>query len=145
MERLRRARARGRRHDQPDAAAERVTGAVAEAPDFTLAAGALSKARAELADQGVAVVPLDTDLEPDGRTTRRATCARRSNPGETVDGVTPYLAGQPAAWAGLQELSKEDLDQAEQTGFPIVALILLAVFGSLAAASLPLVARLRRR
>jgi len=55
-----------------------------------------------------------------------------------VDGVTPYLTGQPAAYAGLQELSKEDLAQAEKTGFPIVALILLAVFGSAAAASLPL-------
>lgn len=35
---------------------------------------------------------------------------------------------------GSQEVSKEDLEQA----VPIVALILLAVFGSLAAASLPL-------
>ena len=59
-------------------------------------------------------------------------------PGETVDGVTPYLVGQPAAWAGLQELSKEDLESAEMTGFPIVALILIAAFGSLAAAALPL-------
>ncbi|MGH2802192.1 MAG: MMPL family transporter, partial [Thermoleophilaceae bacterium] len=33
---------------------------------------------------------------------------------------------------------KEDLESAEITGFPIVLLILLAVFGSLAAASLPL-------
>ncbi|MGH2951349.1 MAG: MMPL family transporter, partial [Solirubrobacterales bacterium] len=54
------------------------------------------------------------------------------------DGVATYLTGQPAAYAGLQELSKEDLERAEVTGFPIVALILLAVFGSLAAAALPL-------
>src|SRR5690606_38630767 len=59
-------------------------------------------------------------------------------PGEAVDGVTPYLVGQPAAWAGLQELTKEDLEEAEFTGFPIVALILISVFGSLAAAALPL-------
>ena len=38
----------------------------------------------------------------------------------------------------MQELSKEDLEAAETTGFPIVLLILLVVFGSLAAASLPL-------
>jgi RND superfamily putative drug exporter len=53
-------------------------------------------------------------------------------------GVTPYLAGQATVWAGMQELSKEDLAKAETGGFPIVALILLVVFGSLAAAALPL-------
>jgi uncharacterized membrane protein YdfJ with MMPL/SSD domain len=49
-----------------------------------------------------------------------------------------HLIGQGALWASLQELSTEDLKAAEQTGFPIVALILLGVFGSLAAAALPL-------
>jgi RND superfamily putative drug exporter len=38
----------------------------------------------------------------------------------------------------MQEISKEDLAKAEKSGFPIVALILLIVFGSLAAAALPL-------
>jgi RND superfamily putative drug exporter len=38
----------------------------------------------------------------------------------------------------MQEISKEDLAKAEATGFPIVAIILLVVFGSLAAAALPL-------
>ena len=54
------------------------------------------------------------------------------------DGVQPYLVGQQALWAGMQDLTKEDLESAEKTGFPIVLLILLAVFGSLAAAALPL-------
>ena len=54
------------------------------------------------------------------------------------DGVQTYLVGQQALWAGMQDLSKEDLESAEKTGFPIVLLILLAVFGSLAAAALPL-------
>jgi RND superfamily putative drug exporter len=60
------------------------------------------------------------------------------DPGTAQGGVTPYLAGQPTIWAGMQELSKEDLAKAEASGFPIVALILLVVFGSLAAAALPL-------
>ena len=38
----------------------------------------------------------------------------------------------------MQDLTKEDLASAEPIGFPIVLLILLAVFGSLAAAALPL-------
>ena len=54
------------------------------------------------------------------------------------DGVQPYLVGQSALWAGMQDLSKEDLEAAERTGFPIVLVILLAVFGSLGAATLPL-------
>ena len=54
------------------------------------------------------------------------------------DGVETYLVGQEALWAGMQDLAKEDLETAERTGFPIVLLILLAVFGSLAAAALPL-------
>ena len=121
-----------------DAGLARVHDAVAEVPEFTLAAGATRAARAELADDGVALLPLRSDL-PTGRQNDPATDLRETlAPGEGDGGVTPYLAGQPAAWAGLQELSKEDLEQAELTGFPIVALILLAVFGSLAAASLPL-------
>jgi uncharacterized membrane protein YdfJ with MMPL/SSD domain len=52
--------------------------------------------------------------------------------------VELHLVGQTALWAGLQDLSKKDLASAEQTGFPIVALILVAVFGSLIAATLPL-------
>jgi RND superfamily putative drug exporter len=55
------------------------------------------------------------------------------------DRVEPHLVGQQALWAGMQDLSKEDLAAAESTGFPIVLLVLLAVFGSLAAAALPLV------
>ncbi|HKO38512.1 MAG TPA: MMPL family transporter [Solirubrobacterales bacterium] len=60
------------------------------------------------------------------------------DPGTAEGGVTPYLAGQATVWAGMQELSKEDLAKAEASGFPIVALILLVVFGSFAAAALPL-------
>ena len=56
----------------------------------------------------------------------------------TYGKVQPHLIGQGALWAGLQVVSKEDLAEAESIGFPIVLLILLAVFGSFAAATLPL-------
>ena len=52
--------------------------------------------------------------------------------------VDIQLTGQQALWAGMQDVTKEDLESAEFTGFPVVLLILLAVFGSLAAAVLPL-------
>jgi RND superfamily putative drug exporter len=48
-----------------------------------------------------------------------------------------HLVGQQALWAALQDVSKEDLEKAEFAGFPVVFIILLAVFGSLAAALLP--------
>ena len=52
--------------------------------------------------------------------------------------VDVELVGQQALWAGMQDVTKEDLASAEFTGFPVVLIILLAVFGSLAAAVLPL-------
>ncbi|HEV2727764.1 MAG TPA: MMPL family transporter, partial [Solirubrobacterales bacterium] len=52
--------------------------------------------------------------------------------------VRLHLVGYGALWSGLSDTSKRDLAEAEAIGFPIVALILLAVFGSLAAAALPL-------
>jgi RND superfamily putative drug exporter len=52
--------------------------------------------------------------------------------------VVTHLIGQGALWAGMQDLTKEDLAAAEGIGFPIVLLILLAIFGSVAAALLPI-------
>ncbi|HYF27536.1 MAG TPA: MMPL family transporter [Baekduia sp.] len=60
-------------------------------------------------------------------------------PGGAAGTVRTHLVGQGALWAHLQQLAKHDAESAERAGFPIVALILLAVFGSLAAAALPLV------
>src|SRR4051794_4101785 len=42
--------------------------------------------------------------------------------------VALHLVGQQALWAGMQDLAKHDREQAEKVGFPIVLLILLAVF-----------------
>lgn len=67
-----------------------------------------------------------------------ATLREDLDPGSAVAGVTPHPVGQPTIWAGMQEISKRDLSKAEASGFPIVALILLVVLGSLAAAALPL-------
>jgi len=52
--------------------------------------------------------------------------------------VQLHLVGAGALWAGMVDLTKDDLAGAERVGFPIVALILLAVFASLVAALLPL-------
>ncbi|MEA2123943.1 MAG: putative drug exporter of the superfamily, partial [Solirubrobacteraceae bacterium] len=83
---------------------------------------------------GVTLIPLRVDASDDEASDVAVDLRKRLDVGS--GGV--HLAGQGALWAGLQEVSKRDLAKAEQTGFPIVLLILLGVFGSLAAAALPL-------
>lgn len=60
-------------------------------------------------------------------------------PGELENGkVRLYVIGQGALGAAATEATKHDIAQAEKWNFPIVLIILLAVFGSLAAAAMPL-------
>jgi uncharacterized membrane protein YdfJ with MMPL/SSD domain len=84
------------------------------------------------------LLPLRSDLSSDELIDPATTLREDLDPGESAGDVTTYLVGQPTIWAGMQEISKEDLAKAESIGFPIVAIILLIVFGSLAAAALPL-------
>lgn len=58
--------------------------------------------------------------------------------GPTDHRLEMHLLGEGALWAGLQDTSKRDLSHAEIIGFPIVLVVLLAIFGSLAAAMLPI-------
>ena len=51
--------------------------------------------------------------------------------------MQPYVVGQQALWAGMQQLQQEDLEKAESSGFPAILIVLLAVFGSILAALLP--------
>ena len=123
---------------QAEAGVERLAAAVAEVDDLTLASGAEARALDQLTREGLGVVAIQATAGVSEQIDAAGDLREAIGPGEAVDGVTPYLVGQPAAWAGLTELSKEDLESAEVTGFPIVALILIAAFGSLAAAALPL-------
>jgi uncharacterized membrane protein YdfJ with MMPL/SSD domain len=120
------------------AAVARLRREVATLEDVTLPPSAVAGARRQLRQGDVALVPLRSDLTSDELIDPAKTLREDLKPGDAAAGVTPYLVGQPTIWAGMQEISKEDLAQAEKSGFPIVALILLVVFGSLAAAALPL-------
>src|SRR6201991_2444171 len=61
-------------------------------------------------------------------------------PGEIENGkVKLYVIGQGALGAAATQSTKHDIAQAEQWNLPIVLIVLLAVFGSLAAAAMPLV------
>jgi uncharacterized membrane protein YdfJ with MMPL/SSD domain len=124
---------------QVDAALERVRNAAGEVANASLDPRVAANARRQLEGKGIAIVPLDTRGSADELVDTATDLRDALSVGDTVDGTRSFLIGQQALWAGLQELSKSDLEEAEFTGFPIVTLILLGVFGSLAAASLPLV------
>jgi RND superfamily putative drug exporter len=123
---------------QVRAAIDRVRAAVPGVAHAAVPAEILRAADAEAGTGDVLVLPLRVDTSEDGSTDVAVDLREALGVGTPRDGVATHLAGQGALWAGLQHVSKEDLAAAEQTGFPIVLVILLGVFGSLAAALLPL-------
>ncbi|HMJ37004.1 MAG TPA: MMPL family transporter [Baekduia sp.] len=88
------------------------------------------------------VVPLtlavDTFHAPDTARELRRRLHLGDDGGGRYGAVQVHLVGQGALWAGMVDLTKDDLAHAERVGFPLVLLVLLGVFGSLAAAALPL-------
>jgi len=121
------------------AAVARARHAVAGLGKVTLPPATARRGAVALQRTGTAMLPLHSELSSDRQIDSAAELREDLDPGTAVNGVTTYMAGQPTIWAGMQELSKKDLSKAEAGGFPIVAIILLVVFGSLAAAALPLV------
>lgn len=120
------------------AALARLRQAVGAVGHLQLGAGAVRRGQKQLEHRGLALVPLTSDEGQDRIIDVAKDLRNRVDPGVTQQGVTPYLVGEPALFAAYQEQSRKDLAEAEALGVPIVALILLAVFGSLAAAALPL-------
>jgi RND superfamily putative drug exporter len=55
-----------------------------------------------------------------------------------VPGLTVRIAGGPAFYGDVQEVTEQDLRRAELVSLPLAALALLLVFGSLVAAGVPL-------
>jgi uncharacterized membrane protein YdfJ with MMPL/SSD domain len=133
--------AKGASATEVRAAIDEVDRAAAKTADVALAPQARGAALAQLRRDGTRplIVPLTVDVTesdaPDVATDLRDTLKLNDRDAKPV---ALHLIGQSALWAGLQDLSKKDLATAETAGFPIVALILVAVFGSLAAAALPL-------
>ncbi len=86
----------------------------------------------------IVIVPLDVTASRDEAVDAASKMRLNLKIDETSPDLPLHLVGQGALWAGMQELSKQDLEQAEFVGLPIVLIVLLVVFGSLAAAALPL-------
>jgi uncharacterized membrane protein YdfJ with MMPL/SSD domain len=120
------------------AALRRVRREVAPIGGIGLPPAVARQAALELRRGNRALIPLRSSVSQDELVDPAVDLREALDPGTAQRGVTPYLAGQATVWAGMQELSKDDLAKAEAGGFPVVALILLVIFGSLAAAALPL-------
>lgn len=90
------------------------------------------------------VVSLRLDFDNTGavdvaRQLRARIGVQGDQPGEIDNGrVRLYVIGQGALGAAAQTSTKQDIADAERWNLPIVLIILVAVFGSLAAAAIPL-------
>lgn len=90
------------------------------------------------------VVSLRLDFNNTGavdvaRQLRQKIGVQGDQPGVTDNGrVRLYVIGQGALGAAAQTSTKHDIAEAERWNLPIVLIVLLAVFGSLAAAAIPL-------
>ncbi|MDH6243430.1 MMPL family transporter [Mycobacterium sp. OTB74] len=91
------------------------------------------------------VVTLQLDFNNSGavdiaKKLRAAVGINGEKPGQSEDGkVRFYVIGQGALGAAASQATKHDIAAAEKWNLPIVLIVLLAVFGSLAAATMPLV------
>jgi RND superfamily putative drug exporter len=123
------------------AALGEVQRAAGAAADVALSAQAQRAALAQLHRDGVRplVVPLAVAVPESAAPDVAKDLRDRVHLDARGGPVGLHLIGQGAMWAGLQDLTKKDLGTAESAGFPLVAAILVVVFGSLAAAALPLV------
>ena len=116
---------------------DRVARIAERLPNVELTPQAAAAAKRGAASASITVVPLRVAGDRND-TANMAVDFRDELRASPEPGIEPHLVGQQALWAGMQDLTKEDLESAERIGFPVVLLILLAVFGSLAAAALPL-------
>jgi uncharacterized membrane protein YdfJ with MMPL/SSD domain len=118
----------------------RVEAAVERVDHVAVEDTALREARSGAGRRDVTVLPLAVSGEQDQAADAAVDLRSELGLGDGggAGGAETHLVGQQALWAGMQDLSREDLSSAERTGFPVVFLILLAVFGSLVAAALPL-------
>jgi len=119
----------------PATAVDRVDEAAATVATVELADDVAAAAR-ERRDPAI-LLPLEVDGGREQALQAAKDLREELDVGRVTDGVQPYVVGQQALWAGMQELQQEDLEKAEIAGFPAILIVLLVVFGSVLAALLP--------
>src|SRR3984885_10269419 len=122
--------------------------------DMNAAAGFLQQVAKQMTDVAVVPNPAQPSPQPDRpyvvslRLDSASNAAKKlrlkigvqgERPGQMADGrVRLYVIGQGALSTAAAANTKHDIAKAEQWNFPIILIVLLAVFGSLAAAAIPL-------
>jgi RND superfamily putative drug exporter len=130
--------AKGGNAQQLSAAVNRIAGAADKVDHVGLdAAGKQQAAQQIAANKNVILFPLAVNGTRDDVLQAAIDMRKEIKVDEVTDGVQPYVVGQQALWAGAQKLQQEDLAKAESSGFPAILIVLLAVFGSVLAALLP--------
>jgi uncharacterized membrane protein YdfJ with MMPL/SSD domain len=119
------------------AAVGRLDAALAEVPGVRIPPGA-KELGLRTATSGVVVVTLSTRTGDERASDVASEVREALQVGVARDGVVTHVIGITAFVDATADVLEEDLASAETIGFPAVLVILLAVFGSLAAAGLPL-------
>jgi|GraSoiStandDraft_4_1057263.scaffolds.fasta_scaffold26494_1 uncharacterized membrane protein YdfJ with MMPL/SSD domain len=122
---------------QLQAAVDRVDKAAAKVANIELSDQAAAAAKQAAGQQPVILMPLVVSGSRDDTLEAAKDLRDELGVGEVQDGVQPYVVGQQALWAGMQKVQQDDLKKAESAGFPLILIVLLAVFGSVLAALLP--------
>jgi uncharacterized membrane protein YdfJ with MMPL/SSD domain len=129
--------AKGGDSAQLQAAVDRVDQAAAKVDAIELSDEAAAEAKQAAGQQGVVLMPLQVTGSREDALQAAKDLRDELGVDEVIDGVQPYVVGQQALWAGMQKVQQEDLEKAESAGFPAILIVLLAVFGSVLAALLP--------
>ncbi len=124
----------------------RVRRIVASVPGARIAAarpprsapGVASRRAASGAPRRLLALPVQLGIGERDASADAATLRERLGVGPRGVGIRLYLAGEGGLSAAVQAQSRRDLHEAELFGFPLIAAILVWVFGSLAASGLPL-------
>lgn len=91
------------------------------------------------AELGPVVTPLRVSLNEDQTQLAVESLQKRFGIDEpTHSSVAMHFVGGAALWAALDNSTKHELASAEEVGIPLLLIVLLAIFGSLSSASLPL-------
>ena len=109
---------------------------VPDAPHVAQVVSHLLQPRQISADRHTAYDIVFLDLPPDDSPDALPILRERLRP---APGLEVELAGGPAFYGDVQEVSERDLQRSELISLPLAALALLLVFGSVVAAGVPLV------
>ena len=120
------------------ASIDHLRAALQASPALSASEQRLERAELQLVHEGAGVIRLRAPTEQQAALEAARELNATLMDAPNSEQVESVVIGQPALFAAVEDEAQDQLREAEVIGLPIVALLLLAAFGSLAAASLPL-------